>query len=341
MVEQRMKFLRYLMLIFIVGMFIILRKMSYSSRWTTMLKRPNLKPKMRFFTRSKQTFSDKYNLLRNESEVPFEVCNTFKYSPADWTLYELARYNHSLENTTCNNLYESLLEDEIMVYKKYGETLKRANKRVKWIVHTDGAITSLGCTKYTRECEPGPFYDYKRQMRIDMPPCCRRKFMQTLEQVSNHLNANNASYMIVGGYVISYVRSKGILHYDEDIDLVVDWKHWKTGIFKDAMNVLTKKFGFHQTWRGAKRMSLEFSKTNGNGLGMWAYEIDSKNLFNFDESSSPKYDGSIMVPPKMVMLNNVKTKMPHDSVAYLNKTYKEWKSEVDCKKKDGNARKCI
>uniref|UniRef100_A0A7M5WQT8 Uncharacterized protein n=1 Tax=Clytia hemisphaerica TaxID=252671 RepID=A0A7M5WQT8_9CNID len=107
------------------------------------------------------------------------------------------------------------------------------------------------------------------------------------------------------------------------------------------MNVLTKKFGFHQTWRGAKRMSLEFSKTNGNGLGMWAYEIDSKNLFNFDESSSPKYDGSIMVPPKMVMLNNVKTKMPHDSVAYLNKTYKEWKSEVDCKKKDGNARKCI
>uniref|UniRef100_A0A7M5V4C9 Uncharacterized protein n=1 Tax=Clytia hemisphaerica TaxID=252671 RepID=A0A7M5V4C9_9CNID len=244
MVEQRMKFLRYLMLIFVVGMFIILRKMSYSSRWTTMLKRPNLKPKMRFFTRSKQTFSDKYNLLRNESEVPFEVCNTFKYSPADWTLYELARYNYSLENTTCNNLYESLLEDEIMVYKKYGETLKRANKRVKWIVHTDGAITSLGCTKYTRECEPGPFYDYKRQMRIDTPPCCRRKIMQTLEQVSNHLNANNASYMIVGGYVISYVRSKGILHYDEDIDLVVDWKHWKTGNFQRCNECFDQKIRF-------------------------------------------------------------------------------------------------
>ena len=297
--------------------------------------------KKQYYTRSKNTFRDRYNLLRNDSKVRFEVCNTFKYSPADWTLFELTdRYDPALENTTCNELYESLFKDEVLIYKKGRKKLKRPQKRVKWVVHTNQTITSLGCTKHTHECQPGAFYDHKRQMRIDTPPCCRQKMMSILEQVTDHLNSNNVSYTIVGGFVISHVRSKEILHYDDDIDVFIDQKHWKNGAFRKAITQISKKFRFHQNWRNydKRALSLEFSKTNNNGLGMWDYVINSKKQFRVP-TIAPIYNSSTMLPPQMVVLNNVKVKMPHKPVEYLDITFKQWKHEKDCKKK--KLRKCI
>ena len=291
-----------------------------------------------YYRKVNETFYDEYNLLRNSSQVRFEVCSTFKYSPADWTLYELKKYDYSLENETCNNLYKSLFKDEVLVYKKE----KRLQKRVKWIVHTDGSITSLGCTKHTRDCEPGAFYDHKRQMRIDTPPCCRHKMMQVLEHVSNHLNEHNVSYMIVGGFVISYVRSKEILHYDFDVDLFIDTYHWHTDIFRNKMDTLTKEFGYYQDWRKSdkKALAIQYSKLNTNGVGMWDYTVDSKKIFRVT-TRAPSYNVDIMVPPRLVSLNNVKTKMPHKPETYLNKTFGpgKWEHEMDCKKKDG--KKCV
>uniref|UniRef100_A0A7M5XE93 Uncharacterized protein n=1 Tax=Clytia hemisphaerica TaxID=252671 RepID=A0A7M5XE93_9CNID len=287
-----------------------------------------------YYRKSSETFHDKYNLLRNSSQVPFQVCNTFKYSPADWTLYELQKYEYTLENKTCNDLYRSLFRNEVLIYMK---TEKRPQKRVKWIVHTDGSITSLGCTKHTHDCEPGSFYDYERQMRIDTPPCCRHKIMEILERVSNHLNEYNVSYMVVGGFVISYVRSKEILHSDEDVDMFIDTHHWQTDIFRNKMNELTKEFGYYQNWRMSdkKSMAVKYSKLNWNGLGMWDYTIDSKKIFRV-VTHAPSYKADTMVPPFLVSMNNVVTKMPHKPEAYLDKTYGpgRWEHELDCKKKD-------
>lgn len=183
----------------------------------------NKNPIKKFYTRKSDLAFDKYSLLRNSSQVHFEKCKTFQFSPADWTLYELQKYNHNLENETCNKLYESLFQSETLLLN--GKH-KRPQKRVKWIVHSDKTITTLGCTKHSKYCEPGSFYDYKRQMRIDTPPCCRQKMMEITEHLSEHFNKYNVSFVYTGGFVISYARSKSINHYDEDGDLFVEQKHW-------------------------------------------------------------------------------------------------------------------
>ena len=148
--------------------------------------------------------------------------------------------------------------------------------------------------------------------------------------------------MIVGGFVISYVRSKEILHYDEDADMFIDTHHWNTDIFRNKMNELTKEFGYYQNWRKSdnKSMAVKYSKLNSNGLGMWDYTVDSKNIFRV-VTKAPSYDAGIMIPPQLVSLNNVKMKMPHNPKAYLDKTFGpgKWEHEMDCKNKKG--KKCV
>ena len=205
----------------------------------------NKETKKKFYTRKSDMAFDKYSLLRTSSQVRFEKCKTFHFSPADWTLYELQEYDHKLENETCNKLYESLFNETLL----FMGNKKRPQKRVKWIVHRDKTITTLGCTKHSRHCEPGSFYDYQCQMRIDTPPCCRQKLMEITEHLSEYYNKNNVSFLYIGGFVIGYARSKSILNYDENGDLFVEQKHWQSPEIRKSMDELTQKYGYYQEWR--------------------------------------------------------------------------------------------
>jgi len=264
---------------------------------------------------------DQYGILRNESIVRFEVCKTFEFSPADWTLYELAPYDEKLESQTCRKLYHYIFE---AIDLPYQNSLRR-HKRVKWIVRPNGTVTNLGCTQHTRLCEPGSFFDKQRNIRIDTPPCCRKHLMQILDKVSTELNRNNISYTVAGGYVISYARRKEILHYDEDVDLFIEDKYWQSASFTKFFNGLSRKYGFYQDWRKSDHgaMALLYSETNRNGIGMWRYYRDNKNpdmivVVNYE---TPQYNYQIIEPPRLVSMNGLHTKMPNNVYGYLDKTF--------------------
>ena len=221
---------------------------------------------------------DKYSILRNETEVRFEVCKTFEFSPVDWTLYELRSYDKNLESEICQQLYKEIFEAIDLPYQESAKVSIRRQKRVKWIVHPNGTITNLGCTKHTHQCEPGSFFDKQRNIRIDTPPCCREHLMKQLDLVSMELNKKNVSYTVAGGYVISYARRKEILHYDDDIDLFIGAKYWDNESFVNFFNELSRKYSFVQQWTNHNTsMSLLVSKKNENGLGMWRYYRDKRN----------------------------------------------------------------
>ena len=284
--------------------------------------------------------NDKYGILRSEAVVKFEVCKTFKFSPADWTLYELMYYDEKLENETCRQLHNEIFQPIDLLYE--GKIQKQTH--VKWIVNLNGTITNLGCTKHTKMCVPGAFFDKKRNMRIDTPPCCRKHLMKQLDLVSTELNKNNISYTLAGGYVIGYARRKEMLHYDEDIDLFIEKKYWRSPSFMRFFNELSKKYGYVQLWgKPLSSMSLLVSNTNNNGLGMWSYyrdpdKPDNIRVYNF---ATPPYDYRIIEPTRLVKMNGIKTKIPNKIYVYLNETFGKgkWENELLCKKKD--LRKCI
>jgi len=169
--------------------------------------------------------------------------------------------------------------------------------------------------------------------------------MQLLEYVSTELNKNNVQYTVVGGFVISYARRKEILHYDEDIDMFIEKKYWRSPSFTKFFNGLTKKYGFHQDWRKSDHgsMALWYSKTNHNRIGTWYYNRDRKrpNIIRVPNFATPLFDYRIIEPPRLVTINGVRTKMPNNIISYLDKTYGKgkWEHEILCKKKD--YRKCI
>ena len=284
---------------------------------------------------------DKYGILRNESQVKFEVCKTFKFSPVDWTLYELRSYDAELESVKCRELYKEIFRE---IELPFGKS-KRRNKRVKWIIHPNSTITNLGCTRHTKMCEPGSFYDKKLKIRIDTPPCCREKLMKLLEIISTELNKNNVKYSVAGGLVIGYARNKEIIHYDEDVDMFIDKNYWRSKKFIEFFNRISSAHGFYQEWRtydyGA--LALWYSKTNRNRIGTWHYSRKKKkpNMITVPNYAVPPYHYRIIEPPRLVSMNGIQTKMPNNILGYLDKTFGKgkWEHELLCKKKD--ERKCV
>ena len=90
-----------------------------------------------------------------------------------------------------------------------------------------------------------------------------------------------------------------------------------------------------------KAMTLWYSKTNLNRIGMWHYYRDKNNMIRVPHVDHKTCKQDIIEPPRLVTLNNVQTKMPNKIHEYLDLNYGKgkWKTELDCKKK--GSRKCM
>ena len=73
------------------------------------------------------------------------------------------------------------------------------------------------------------------------------------------------------GGVIGWVRYQKIIPYDEDLDLTVDKKDWRSARFLKFMEEISTKYGFHIYYRSnLQSMDIDYSKSNKMGLGLWS-----------------------------------------------------------------------
>ena len=119
----------------------------------------------------------------------FDICTTFYFVPSNWTLFRKAPFSAKVESKKCQELYSSL-------FKK---------KLVKQIVHANKTVENLGCTKRTKMCDDGPYFDTIRNIRVDSPPCCMRNTKYVLKTVTTDLKRAGIPHMLFGGAVLGRV----------------------------------------------------------------------------------------------------------------------------------------
>ena len=301
-------------------------------------------------------------LLRGRS-VSFETaktvegCKTFIFFPSDWTLQWtpmlLKTSNHTLlfrllhpspqwaqlfkiiipmENTLCRQLFTSFVHNPV---------------QVKQMVLVNGTMVNLGCTKYTKKCKEGPHFDTKRDIRINMPPCCLDKYIQMLKIVSTELRKLRIPHMMISGGVIGWLRNGKIIPYDADLDVIVNGTYWRSPAMLKLLDSLSKEHGYVQVWSSNKEsFGLETSKQNTQGLGLWSYRLMKGNSrkIHIDFYGFPDVDYGILNPPRAVTFEGVETFIMNDPVPLLDKEYGKgkWEFELSCKRIDKeNAKVCL
>ena len=256
-------------------------------------------------------------------------CYEWEYDAADFTLFY--KPFKRFQNETCS-------------YPK--------NETVKKIVMPNKEIVWKGCTQKTSACYDGARFDPIHNLRRNTPPCCRKHLLEMLKNIDAELTRRNVSYMLAAGAVIGWFRNGKLVPYDGDLDMFIDGNYFRTQIWDDIFDTLSKKFGYVYVKLEEYKAKLKFSKTNSLAVDIWPYyniKLRTQygenppgewlNLFYHTGSTAIRADR--MVPPRRTKIEGVDTFIPRDPMNYLNKNYGptpvQWLPEMTCKtSKQGN-----
>jgi len=258
----------------------------------------------------------------------YNVCSTFDFNPVTWTLYrKSASSSNDNETWKCRQLYQKLIK----------------SKEIKHIILPDGGVKNLGCTKHTSMCEESAHWDYKRNIRINTPPCCQNTMKEVLRTVTTDLQKHNVSHIVFGGAMLGYARNKQFVPYDNDLDVWMDGKHWGTPLFEEIRHKWTTVDKLYTTYKdnGGKLWVL-YSKENGNGLDIWPWYVKGAKVHIAKNYKQPRYDipKRFIFPLQFTNFSGISTYVPGDPEGYCEYRYgKKWRTEMICTKVE--RRKCL
>ena len=237
-------------------------------------------------------------------------CPKWEYKREDWTIvYHASRKEYDV--TSCPKPW-------------MGKTIKR-------ISFDDRTFLNNGCNKNTRECKEYPFYDFKENVRINTPPCCRHHVLTILDHVTTELKKQGVSHTLISGGVIGWVRNKGMIPYDRDLDIIVQIEYWNSTEFWRTFQRLHKQHGYVVDNVEEFKVKVYFSKTNGNNIDIWAYWADNTTV-SIAFHGFKKQPVETMFPFKPVKFEWLNTFVPAKPIEYLDRQYgKEvWRPEKHC-----------
>lgn len=197
-------------------------------------------------------------------------------------------------------------------------------------------------------CKEKPHFDKSRNVRIDMPPCCREKVMAVTRLVVADLNRLRIPYMFFGGAVLGWMRNRKFVPYDQDVDIWMDGRLWDTPMFNQLRRNWTEKFGLYTEYRDERfKLWTFYSGKNQQGLDIWPWYVDrplkvingtalyssSQRMVNLGEIFDRKWaiPYKVIFPRKPVNFEGMDTFVPHKPAAYNLHTYgRNWRKEMRC-----------
>ena len=206
---------------------------------------------------------------------------------------------------------------------------------IKYILYTNGSVVNLGCTKSTNSCKEIPHFDYKFKLRVNTPPCCRKKILKLFEHLTIELQRLRVEHFLIFDGVIGWARNKNIVPYGTALYLVIDGTFWKSKRMTFLMEALLRMHGHASEFRdNMKQWRISYSKQNNNHLDIWPYSYDnrSKNV-KVPHFAWVQQPGDYIFPLRNVNFSGIQTFIPSNPEAYLNNQYGigNWEMELSCK----------
>ena len=220
------------------------------------------------------------------------------------------------------------------------------NETIKKIVMPNKDVVWKGCTRKTALCSENPHFDTKRNLRRNVPPCCRHHLLEMLGNIDRELTRRKITYTLTDGAVIGWYRNKKLVPYDRDIDMYVDGAYFKTRTWDEVFKGLAVKYGYEYVQTEDYKYRLRYSAVNGLQVDIWPYfniklrthygEVKPGEWLTFVyHSGTTAMRVNEFFPPKRTTIEGVPCNVPRDTVNYLNKNYgptpDHWFPELTCK----------
>ena len=183
-------------------------------------------------------------------------------------------------------------------------------------------------------CQEAAHYDNSSGIRINTPPCCRKKVIDIFKHVTEELQRLNVTHMLSYGGVIGWVRSQKMIAYDSDLDIIIENTFWKSETFWSFLKRINILYGHMYEFRDNDfKIKIQYSQDNKIYIDIWPYLIENGKLgiYNFITVLQPVQN---IFPLQHVLFEDGMTFLPNDPINYLNTQYGDnWRTELTCKRR--------
>ena len=198
---------------------------------------------------------------------------------------------------------EYLLSEPIRRKKKIKKTkkLKRARK----------AIPTL--TKITD----------KTILRNKVSQDTVNKIYPLLKKTVTMLDKHNIDYWATGGTLLGTIRSKGMVQWDDDIDIAIN--------LKDVSNLEDLKTSFNDIGlrlykASGKYFKVKYGHRKDDHLWIDIFIVDEDGYYLQGHKSHRRYLPSELYPLKRGRFGNISIRIPNESTDYLTRIFPDWRT---------------
>ncbi|KAL7677187.1 hypothetical protein ACOME3_003430 [Neoechinorhynchus agilis] len=212
--------------------------------------------------------------------------------------------------------------------------LSHDRKLVRLIDYGNGKKKYQGCNRNTRRCKERAYFDTTYNIRINLPPCCRRNLVSAYRNVYRLLERFGFTYSLYGGGVLAAYRDNGTqIPYDDDIDFIVDLSQYDY-FMQVAKPILERKGRYVKDVRYRKQTHVQVSKKNRLSVDIFWF-IDRGSIID-TQYANRIYDKSVIFPTKTIYFEGRYPQGPAKVYDYLKIRYNHWYWPLDCSLRRGH-----
>lgn len=155
------------------------------------------------------------------------------------------------------------------------------------------------------------------------------RLYQVFKDIHELFSAFDIEYWVDGGTLLGAVRHKGIILWDDDIDLCIAKKHeqrllrLKPLLAKLGYKLVVMPFGY--TIKSPQAFLDLFFMDNKKGKYIYA-DKNTQTFFAKRDGGPIYYTHSELFPLKLYPFGDLKVWGPQDPIPYLNNYFKDWQT---------------
>lgn len=137
------------------------------------------------------------------------------------------------------------------------------------------------------------------------------------------LDRNKVDYWATGGTLLGTVRSKGMIQWDDDIDIAIQLKD--VPLLEDLKTEFSKK-GLRLYKASGKYFKVKYDHRKDDHLWIDIFIIDEHGYYLQGHKNHRRYLPGELYPLKRGRFGDISLRIPNQSVKYLTRIFPGWRT---------------
>ena len=149
------------------------------------------------------------------------------------------------------------------------------------------------------------------------------KIYPLLQKTVQTLDKNKIDYWATGGTLLGTIRSKGMIQWDDDIDIAINIKDVPR--LEELKNEFTK-MGLRLYKASGKYLKVKYGHRRDDNLWIDIFIVDEDGFYLQGHKVHRRYLPGELYPLKRGKYGNISLRIPNKSSEYLTRIFPDWRT---------------